>query len=130
MDRLCISTLHKCNTKQNQTRVESHYTKGQCLHVNFSIHKCIQTDFVGGMPQTHVKMPLLERTHSFIQNEDSSRSRKNLLMYVNNENNVIIMTMIKIMQKVRIEVPISAVEGLVQYLRDFLGAKKITDIAY
>ncbi len=33
MKRPCISTLQKCNTKQNQTRAELHYTKGQRLHV-------------------------------------------------------------------------------------------------
>eukprot|EP00291_Cryptomonas_curvata_P025467 CAMPEP_0172172440 /NCGR_PEP_ID=MMETSP1050-20130122/12447_1 /TAXON_ID=233186 /ORGANISM="Cryptomonas curvata, Strain CCAP979/52" /LENGTH=92 /DNA_ID=CAMNT_0012843979 /DNA_START=371 /DNA_END=645 /DNA_ORIENTATION=- len=37
----------------------------QAMHihdVNLSIHKCIQTDFVGGMPQTHFKMLREERT--------------------------------------------------------------------
>ncbi len=139
MNRPCRSTLHKCNTKQNQTRAKLHYTrdsaymsisafisasrltslvgchkpmskclfgkghtasvtalprsrnrknlliyfqialhKGQCLHVNLSIYKCIQTDCVGGMPQTHVKMPLRERTHSichsFAQIEGQEKS--------------------------------------------------------
>ena len=48
--------------------------KGQCLHVNLSIHKCIQTDFVGGMPQTHFKMLREERTHCFVQNEEEEKS--------------------------------------------------------
>ena len=44
------------------------------LHVNLSIHKCIQTDFVGGMPQTHFKMLREERTHCFVQNEEEEKS--------------------------------------------------------
>ncbi len=35
---------------------ENAIQKSNCFHVDFSIHKCIQTDFVGGMPQGHVKM--------------------------------------------------------------------------
>jgi len=59
---------------QMQTSAESHYTKWQRLHVNLSIHKCIQTDFVGGMPQTHFKMLREERTHCFVQNEEEEKS--------------------------------------------------------
>ncbi len=44
--------------------------KGHSLHVDFSIHQCIQTDFVGGMPQQHVKTLDQEWTHDLIQNEE------------------------------------------------------------
>ena len=51
-----------------------HNTKGQCLQVDLSIHKCIQTGLVCGMPQPHVKMFLQERTHSLIQHEEQEKS--------------------------------------------------------
>ena len=69
-----MSTLNKCNSKQNQTRATMHNTKGLSVQFNLSIHKCIQTGLVGGMPQTHVKMFFQERTHSLIQYEEQEKS--------------------------------------------------------
>jgi hypothetical protein len=48
--------------------------KRNCLHVDFSIHQCIQADFVGEMPQRHVKMLDHERTQDLIQNEEQGKS--------------------------------------------------------
>ena len=53
-NRPCMSNLNKRNSKQNQTRATMHNTKGQSVQFNLSIHKCIQTGLVGGMPQPHV----------------------------------------------------------------------------
>ena len=50
-----------------------HKTKGLSVQFNLSIHKCIQTGLVGGMPQTHVKMFFQERTHSLIQDEEQEK---------------------------------------------------------
>ncbi len=52
------------------------YKKRNCLHVDFSIDQCIQADFVGGMPQRHVKMLDQERTYDLIQNEEQEKSVK------------------------------------------------------
>jgi hypothetical protein len=54
MNQPFISNLNKSNTQQNQTRVKKcislHNTKGQCLQVNLSIHKFVQTGFVVSRP--------------------------------------------------------------------------------
>ena len=117
-NRPCMSNLNKCNTKHNQTRANMDNTKGQCLQVNLSSQKCIQTGLVGGMPQPHVKMFLQERTHSLIQHEEQEK-------YVNGPLLTSIMrklTIIQIIQTVRNEVPQFCGRGLGPVLTQFLGA--------
>ncbi len=46
----CMQYKAELNLPQNAIQ-EKNY-----LHVDFGIHLCIQTDFVGWMPQRHVKM--------------------------------------------------------------------------
>jgi hypothetical protein len=81
-NRPFADNLNPCNTKRNSICVKIQYKKRNCLHVDFSIHKCIQSDFVGWMPQGHVK--ILDQERSYVSR---TRNRKNLLNYVNNENN-------------------------------------------
>ena len=71
-------------------------------------------------------MFLQERTHSLIQDEEQEKSVNGPLL----TSIMRIMTIIRIIQKYGMMYPNSAVEGLVQNLRVFGGAKKLTDIPY
>ncbi len=105
MNRPFDDKLNICNTKQNETCAEMQYKIRNCLHVDFSIHQCIQNDFISGMPQLPVKILDQERTHYLIQNEEQENS-------VNLWSIIKIMTIIKILQKVLGEVPQFRSRGL------------------
>ena len=71
------------NKTQSHAHAVKHSTEGKCVQVNLSIHKLIQTGFISGMQQLHIKMHVKERTNSLVQSEEQEKSVKQ----VNNENN-------------------------------------------